>query len=163
MAEDLQQSGFALGGRRLRCTVMFSDIRGFTSLCEKQSPEETIELLNTYYTLMFDAISGHGGGVNQMIGDGLMAIFGAPRPLPEPELATVRASLEAIGDRVAMEGLVVGYCSRMPSFLTSGSMSRRSLTMTRLSSSALPPSITMPRDSMRTFTSGSLRTSRKVL
>ena len=94
VAEDLQQSGFALGGRRLQCTVMFSDIRGFTSLCEKQPPEETIELLNTYYTLMFDAISGHGGVVNQMIGDGLMAIFGAPLPLPEPELAAVRAALD---------------------------------------------------------------------
>ena len=62
---------------------MFSDIRGFTSLVESQPPEETIELLNTYYTLMFDAISGHGGVVNQMIGDGLMAIFGAPLPLPD--------------------------------------------------------------------------------
>ena len=94
VAQDLQQSGFALGGRRLQCTVMFSDIRSFTALCESQPPEETIELLNTYYTLMFDAISGHGGVVNQMIGDGLMAIFGAPLPLAEPELAAVRAALD---------------------------------------------------------------------
>ena len=94
VAEDLQQSGFTLGGRRVRATVMFSDIRSFTALCEAQPPEETIELLNTYYTLMFDAISGHGGVVNQMIGDGLMAIFGAPLPLPEPELAAVRAALD---------------------------------------------------------------------
>ena len=94
VAEDLQQSGFALGGRRVQATVMFSDIRGFTSLVESQPPEETIELLNTYYTLMFDAISGHGGVVNQMIGDGLMAIFGAPLPLAEPPLAAVRAALD---------------------------------------------------------------------
>ena len=53
------------------------------ALVESQPPEETIELLNTYYTLMFDAISGHGGVVNQMIGDGLMAIFGAPLPLAD--------------------------------------------------------------------------------
>ena len=96
VAEDLQQSGFALGGRRVRGTVMFSDIRGFTALVESQPPEETIELLNTYYTLMFDAISGHGGVVNQMIGDGLMAIFGAPLPLPEPPLAAVRAALDMV-------------------------------------------------------------------
>ena len=63
-------------------------------MVESQSPEETIELLNTYYTLMFDAISGHGGVVNQMIGDGLMAIFGAPLPLPTPALAAVRAALD---------------------------------------------------------------------
>ena len=96
VAEDLQQSGFALGGKRIHCTVMFSDIRGFTALCESQPPEETIELLNTYYALMFDAIAGHGGVVNQMIGDGLMAIFGAPLPLPEPALAAVRVALDMI-------------------------------------------------------------------
>ena len=96
VAQDLAQSGFALGGRRLHGTVMFSDIRGFTALVESQSPEETIELLNTYYMLMFDAISGHGGVVNQMIGDGLMAIFGAPLPLPEPADSAVRAALEMI-------------------------------------------------------------------
>ena len=96
VAEDLRQSGFALGGRRVTGTVMFSDIRGFTSLVESQPPEETIELLNTYYTLMFEAISSHGGVVNQMIGDGLMAIFGAPLPLAEPPLAAVRAALDMI-------------------------------------------------------------------
>ena len=96
VAQDLQESGFALGGKRVQATVMFADIRNFTSMVETQPPEETIELLNTYYTLMFDAISGHGGVVNQMIGDGLMAIFGAPLPLAEPGLAAVRAALDMI-------------------------------------------------------------------
>ena len=96
VAQDLQQSGFALGGRRVHGSVMFSDIRGFTAMVESQSPEETIELLNTYYTLMFDAISGHGGVVNQMIGDGLMAIFGAPLPLPDHAGSAVRAAQEMI-------------------------------------------------------------------
>ncbi len=96
VAQDLQQSGFALGGKRLTATVMFSDIRGFTSLVEQQSPEETIELLNTWYTLMFDAISGRGGVVNQMIGDGLMAIFGAPLPLADGPGSAVRAALDMI-------------------------------------------------------------------
>jgi class 3 adenylate cyclase len=96
VAQDLQQSGFALGGKHVEATVMFSDIRGFTSLCASQPPDETIELLNTYYTLMFDAISGHGGVVNQMIGDGLMAVFGAPLPLADAPLAAVRAALEMI-------------------------------------------------------------------
>jgi adenylate cyclase len=96
VADDLETSGFALGGRRVQATVMFSDIRGFTSLVEAQSPEETIELLNTYYTLMFDAITGQGGVVNQMIGDGLMAIFGAPQALDEAPLAAVRAALDMV-------------------------------------------------------------------
>ena len=96
VAQDLQQSGFALGGKRIRASVMFSDIRGFTPLAESQPPEETIELLNTYYTLMFDAIAGHGGIVSHMAGDGLMAIFGAPLPLPDHCDAAVRAALEMI-------------------------------------------------------------------
>src|SRR6476620_728773 len=96
VAQDLQNSGFALGGKRIRASVMFSDIRGFTTLAESQPPEETIELLNTYYTLMFDAIAGHGGIVSQMAGDGLMAIFGAPLALPDHCEAAVRAALEMI-------------------------------------------------------------------
>jgi len=94
VAADLQQGGFALGGKRVQATVMFCDIRGFTTLVESQGPEETIELLNTWYTLMFDAITARSGVVNQMIGDGLMAIFGAPLPVAEPPLAAVRAALE---------------------------------------------------------------------
>jgi class 3 adenylate cyclase len=96
VAQDLDASGFALGGHRVQATAMFSDIRDFTSIAEQLAPEETIELLNTYYTLMFDAISGQGGVVNQMVGDGLMAIFGAPLPLADPCGAAARAALEMI-------------------------------------------------------------------
>ncbi len=96
VADDLAQSGFALGGRHVDASVMFCDIRGFTGLAESQPPDETIELLNTYYTLMFDAINGAGGVVNQIIGDGLMAIFGAPLPLADHRQCAVRAALEMI-------------------------------------------------------------------
>ncbi len=65
-------------------------------MVESQPPEETIELLNTYYTLMFDAIGGHGGIVSQIVGDGLMAIFGAPLPLPDPGASAVRTALEMV-------------------------------------------------------------------
>ena len=94
VAADLDASGFALGGKHVRATVMFSDIRGFTSMVDSQPPEETIELLNTYYTLMFDAIGGQGGVVNQMVGDGLMAVFGAPLPLADSAGAAVNAARE---------------------------------------------------------------------
>lgn len=96
VAQNLEESGFALGGNYVEATAMFSDIRGFTTLAESQSPADTIELLNTYYTLMFEAISGQGGVVNQMVGDGLMAIFGAPLPLPNAGEQAVRAALEMI-------------------------------------------------------------------
>jgi len=96
VADDVATSGFALGGKHVRGSIMFSDIRGFTSLVESQPPEDTIDLLNTYYTLMFDAIGGQGGVVNQMVGDGLMAIFGAPLPLAQPERAAVNAAREML-------------------------------------------------------------------
>ena len=96
VTQDLEESGFALGGRFVEAMVKFSDIRGFTTLAEAQSPADTIELLNTYYTLMFEAISGQGGVVNQMVGDGLIAIFGAPLLLPRHAEQAVRAALEMI-------------------------------------------------------------------
>ena len=96
VAQDLQDSGFALGGKRVIATILFSDIRDFTSLAEAQTPEETIELLNTYYALMFDAIGGHGGIVTMMMGDGLMAVFGAPVPLPDHATSAVLAAQEMI-------------------------------------------------------------------
>jgi adenylate cyclase len=96
VAEDLEESGFALGGKFVSATVMFSDIRGFTTITESQSPAETIELLNDYYTLMMDAINGEGGVVNQIVGDGLMAIFGAPRPCEDRRLHAARAALQMI-------------------------------------------------------------------
>ena len=101
VAQDLAQSGFALGGRRVQASVMFADIRGFTTMVETQPPEETIELLNTYFALMFEAIGSQGGVVNQMIGDGLMALFGAPLPLDDAAAAAVRAGLE-MHDMVAL-------------------------------------------------------------
>jgi hypothetical protein len=63
VAHDVAESGFALGAKRVPATVMFTDIRGFTTLVEQQGPEKTIELLNTWYTLMFDAFGGQGGRV----------------------------------------------------------------------------------------------------
>jgi adenylate cyclase len=115
VAADLDAQGFALGGRRVHATTLFCDIRGFTSIAEKLQPEQTIELLNTYYTLMFDAITGHGGVVNQMVGDGLMAIFGAPLAVADPALGAVRAGLEMLEliellnhERVGMPPLRIG-------------------------------------------------------
>ena len=96
VAEELLTTGFALGGKWVDATVMFSDIRSFTSLVESRGPAETIDLLSSYYTLMFDAIGGHGGVVNQMVGDGLMALFGAPLPHADHAERAVRAGLEML-------------------------------------------------------------------
>jgi class 3 adenylate cyclase len=78
VAEELLRTGFSLGGNYVNASVMFADIRSFTTITEARTPAEIIEMLNDYYALMFEAITSHGGSVNQMIGDGLMAVFGAP-------------------------------------------------------------------------------------
>jgi len=92
VAQDLQASGFAIGGKRLTATVLFCDIRDFTSISETMPPEATIDLLNAYYTLMFEAVSSQGGIVSLMVGDGLMAIFGAPKELENPSQSAVAAA-----------------------------------------------------------------------
>ena len=77
VAEQLMANGFSLGGKKIRASIMFTDIRSFTTLSEKSDAADIIELLNDYYAAIFEPISRHGGIVNQIIGDGLMALFGA--------------------------------------------------------------------------------------
>jgi len=96
VADDLLAKGFSLGGRSVEATVLFSDIRSFTTITESQPASMTIELLNDYYSLMFEAITGRGGVVNQIVGDGLMALFGAPAPLENHAECAVLSALEMI-------------------------------------------------------------------
>jgi adenylate cyclase len=96
VADDLLTSGFSLGGQYVDAAAMFCDIRSFTTISESREPAETIELLNDYYLLMMDAINGEGGIVNQMIGDGLMAIFGAPAPRDDYRQAAVLAARQMV-------------------------------------------------------------------
>jgi len=94
VADELLKSGFSLGGKYVNASVMFTDIRSFTTFSEKEDPAEIIDLLNDYFALMFDAITGHHGTVNQMVGDGLMAIFGAPIYREDHCEEAVRAAIE---------------------------------------------------------------------
>jgi adenylate cyclase len=96
VADELLRTGFSLGGKYVDATVLFADIRSYTNYAEKEDPAEIIDLLNNYFALMFDAITGHHGTVNQMIGDGLMAIFGAPIPREGHREEAVRAALEML-------------------------------------------------------------------
>ena len=94
VAEQLMANGFSLGGKKISASIMFTDIRSFTTLSEKSDAADTIELLNSYFASMFEPIARHGGVVNQIIGDGLMALFGAIGGNQDHHHQAVLAALE---------------------------------------------------------------------
>jgi len=93
VADKLMEGGDAvLGGQIQEATVMFSDIRSFTTISEKIGPQETVSLLNEYFTLMVDIIFRYEGILDKYIGDAIMAVFGAPfNTGEEPERAVKTA------------------------------------------------------------------------
>jgi len=83
----------SLGGRQMKLTMLFCDIRGFTTISEGLSPSELTSLINEYLTAMTDAIMGQGGLVDKYIGDAVMAFWGAPVPNPSQESAAARGAV----------------------------------------------------------------------
>jgi adenylate cyclase len=92
---------FKLGGVNQTITVLFADIRGFTRLSEHAPPERIVGLLNRYFSAMTDIIFAHGGTLDKYLGDGLMALFGAPTTTPED-------ASNALNAAVAMQRRIIG-------------------------------------------------------
>jgi adenylate cyclase len=82
-----------LKGERREVTVLFCDVRGFTPMSEKLTPEQVVSLLNDYYTLMIELTFKHDGTLDKFLGDGVMAIFGAPIAYADHALHACRAAL----------------------------------------------------------------------
>lgn len=101
---------FRLGGVNQKITVLFADIRGFTALSEKENPEKVVGLLNKYFTAMSEIIFAYGGTLDKYIGDGLMAIFGAPNASPEDSKNALKTAvamqkrLKTLNDELTAEG-----------------------------------------------------------
>ncbi len=99
LAEQVMKHGVSMGGTLVRATVIFIDIRGFTSLSEQLAPALVVSLLNRYFAAVSPPIREQGGFINKFGGDSLLAVFGAPVPTKDHEACAVRA---AIGVRKAL-------------------------------------------------------------
>lgn len=89
----LQEDLTRIGGKRQRVTLLFSDIRGFTTISEQLPPEAVVALLNSYFSRMVGALFAHDGMLDKYIGDGMMAVFGAPVPMEDHPWKAVQAAL----------------------------------------------------------------------
>jgi adenylate cyclase len=110
VAAEIAQSQQAvkLGGDKRPVTVLFSDIRGFTSMSEAMSPEDIAGLLSDYFTEMVDVIFHHGGTLDKFMGDAIMALWGAPIPHEDDSDKAVQA---AIGMQRALAALNAKWAS----------------------------------------------------
>ncbi|MGH9942320.1 MAG: adenylate/guanylate cyclase domain-containing protein [Pyrinomonadaceae bacterium] len=102
---------FRLGGSNQPITVLFADVRGFTRMAEHATPERIVQLLNRYFTAMTEIIFAHGGTLDKYIGDGLMALFGAPTATPDDaaraimSAATMQNRMLSLNAELRAEGL----------------------------------------------------------
>ncbi|MEJ7617114.1 MAG: adenylate/guanylate cyclase domain-containing protein [Pyrinomonadaceae bacterium] len=102
---------FQLGGANQLITVLFADIRGFTRLAEHARPEQVVHLLNRYFTAMTEIIFAHDGTLDKYLGDGLMALFGAPQATPQDAANAVAAAvqmqrrMEVFNEELRTEGI----------------------------------------------------------
>lgn len=107
---DDPRQALALEGKRVKATVFYSDIRGFTAMSEHMTPDEIYKQLNEYFEEMCAIIFKYGGYVDKFIGDCVMSVFSAPNPKPDDAQRAVRAAVEqqirikVIGEQWASKG-----------------------------------------------------------
>ncbi|MDX1961432.1 MAG: adenylate/guanylate cyclase domain-containing protein [Leptospiraceae bacterium] len=94
--DQILNGDFKLGGEEVYATILFCDIRGFTSISEKHSPEKIVSMLNSYFTEMVTAIKNNGGVIDKFIGDSIMATFGAPKNTGNHAKQAVSAAIEML-------------------------------------------------------------------
>ncbi len=97
LADQLMEGGEdLLGGKSTEATVLFSDVRSFTTITESLGAQGTVQMLNEYFTIMVDIITGEGGMLDKFIGDAIMAAFGIPIAHDDDEDRAVRATIRMI-------------------------------------------------------------------
>lgn len=96
------KTGLKLGGERRHLSILFSDIIGFTSRAERTDPEVLVALLNTYMTVMTNLILESGGVVDKLMGDGIMAFWGAPLEMENPAREAIKCALRMMQELKAL-------------------------------------------------------------
>ena len=94
VAAELLRKDVTLGGEEREVTILFSDLRSFTSMCEARSAQEMLGVLNHYFTRMSDIVEAHRGVVDKYVGDAMMALFGAPLAGPDDPDCAMASALE---------------------------------------------------------------------
>jgi class 3 adenylate cyclase len=86
-------SALELGGERKNVTIMMSDLRGFTAITERLDPEQVVSMLNTYFEVMVELVHQYNGTINEITGDSLLVIFGAPQEIPDRSQQAIACSI----------------------------------------------------------------------
>jgi class 3 adenylate cyclase len=87
-------SALELGGRRTTVTIMMTDLRGFTALAERLQPEQVVQMLNAYFEIMIELVLKYQGTINEIVGDALLVIFGAPQEMPDRVQRAIACAIE---------------------------------------------------------------------
>ena len=83
-----------LGGERRKVTIMMTDLRGFTALSERLQPEQVVQMLNVYFEIMVEVVFKYHGNINEIIGDALLIIFGAPQEMPDRAQRAIACAID---------------------------------------------------------------------
>jgi len=104
-------SSLELGGERRRVTIMMTDLRGFTALSERLEPEKVVQMLNAYFEVMVEVVLKYNGTINEIIGDALLIIFGAPQEMPDRAQRAIACGIDMqnamarINEKNCLQGL----------------------------------------------------------
>ncbi|UCH08214.1 MAG: adenylate/guanylate cyclase domain-containing protein [Deltaproteobacteria bacterium] len=92
LIENPESAG--IGGEKRMVTIMMTDLRGFTPLAERLKPEQVLQLLNSYFEVMIDVVLKHNGTIDEIIGDALLVLFGAPQRMPDRAQRAIACAIE---------------------------------------------------------------------
>lgn len=109
VAREALEQGVELGGESREVAILFVDVIGSTALASERPPEQVVELLNSFFSVVVEAVREHDGWINKFEGDAALAVFGAPVPIEDPHSSALAAGRELarrLGDEVELEAAI---------------------------------------------------------